>query len=81
MQNKGIDVGPGTMIQFIVGKGKGRIRDKVKLPEDATQEDYDPEYYINHQILPSVDRIFDALGIDPKELAEEGNQSKLGSFL
>jgi len=81
MQNKGIDVGPGTMIQFIVGKGKGRIRDKVKLPEDATQEDYDPEYYINHQILPSVDRIFDALGIDPKELAEEGNQSKLGKFI
>jgi len=81
MKNKGIDVGPGTIIKFIVAKGKGRIKDKVKLPEDAKKEDYDPEYYINNQIIPSVDRIFNALGIDSKELTEKASQSKLGSFL
>ncbi len=81
MKNKGIDVGPGTIIKFVVGKGKGRIKDKVKLPEDISQDDYDPEYYINNQILPSVDRIFDALGVDKKELTDKEGQKKLGSFL
>jgi len=81
MKNKGIDVGPGAIIKYVVGQGKGRIRDKVKLPEDIKQEDYDPEYYINNQILPSVEKIFEALGINPDELTEQGGQSKLGSFI
>ena len=81
MKNKGIDVGPGAIIKYVVGQGKGRIREKVKLPDDIKQEDYDPEYYINNQILPSVEKIFGALGINPEELTEKGGQSKLGSFI
>jgi DNA polymerase Pol2 len=81
MKKKGIAVGPGSLIKFVIIKGKGRIRDKVKLAEDTNQDDYDPEYYINNQIMPSVNRIFDALGIEKDELSGRGDQKKLGSFI
>lgn len=81
MKNKGIPVGPGSVIKFIVAKGTGRIRDKVKLADDAKQDEYDPEYYIKNQVIPSVGRIFDALGYDTRDLESHAGQKKLGSFI
>ena len=66
MQEKGIFVGPGSIIKYIVAEGSGRIRDKAFLPEEC--RDYDSEYYINNQVIPSVERIFDALGYSEEEL-------------
>ncbi len=81
MKNKGLEVFPGMIIKFIVTKGKGLIRDKVKLPDEVTKKDYDPEYYINHQIIPGVDRLFAVLGYNIKEIVnKEGEQSTLASF-
>jgi len=80
MKAKGLDVGPGSLIKFVIVKGKGKIRDKVKLPEEATQDDYDAEYYINNQIIPSVDRIFTVFGFDITALTEIESQSGLGKF-
>lgn len=80
MKSKGTDVGPGSRIRFIITVGKGLIRDKVKLPDEATDEDYDAEYYIEHQIIPGVERIFGALGFSVDELIAKAAQSKLGSF-
>lgn len=80
MKSKGIDVGPGSRIQFVVTKGLGKIRDKVSLPDEVGNDDYDSEYYVEHQILPGVERIFDALGFSSEDLAEESSQSTLGTF-
>lgn len=80
MKALGINVGPGSRIQFIITKGKGLIRDKVKLPKDASNDDYDPEYYIAHQILPGVERIFNALNVSVEDISGETSQSTLGGF-
>ena len=80
MKALGLDVGPGSRIEFVIAKGKGLIRDKVKLPKEASDEDYDAEYYVEHQILPGVERIFDALGFSTDDLAGETSQSTLGNF-
>lgn len=80
MKELGYDVGPGSMINFVVTEGPGPIRDRVKLPEEIENNEYDTEYYINNQILPAVDRIFAVLGYDIKELLEDKEQSKLDSF-
>ena len=80
MKNAGHDVGPGTMIEYVITEGKGRLRDKAKMAEEITQEDYDAEYYINNQVIPSVERIFEALGYKTEELTESKKQSKLGKF-
>ena len=80
MQSKGEEVPPGTMISYIVAEGKGRIRDRVKLPDEIKDNDYDSEYYIKHQIVPAVQSIFEVLGFKSEDLLESKDQSKLGSF-
>ena len=69
------------MIKYIVGMGKGRIRDKARLPDEIKQEDYDAEYYIKNQVIPSVEKIFEVLGYNVLELLEEQSQSKLSGFV
>ena len=83
MMQLGFDVKPGTLIKYVVTKGKGKIRDRVKLESEAKQEDYDPDYYIDNQIIPSVDRILAVLGVDVKELFSKekiGSQATLEGF-
>ena len=81
---KGINVGVGSLIQFIITEGKGikaePIRDKAKLPEQTKDKEYDADYYINHQIVPTVESIFEVVGITKQELLEGKVQSKLGDF-
>jgi len=80
MKNAGQDVGPGTMIEYVITEGPGRLRDKAKMAEEISQEDYDAEYYINNQVIPSVERIFEALGYKTEELTASKKQSKLEKF-
>ncbi len=80
MKQKGIPVGPGSLIKFVVTRGKDKIGDRARLPEEVTQEDYDPDYYINNQVIPSVERIFNVLGYEKGDLLEEKDQSKLQRF-
>jgi DNA polymerase elongation subunit (family B) len=80
MKNRGIAVGPGSLIKFVVVKGTGRVGDRVRLADEAAQGDYDASYYIYNQIIPSVDRIFAVLGIGQKEILESREQKKLAGF-
>jgi DNA polymerase I len=77
---QGIDVSPGMSIQYVIAKGKGNIGDRAKLITEVTKEDIDADYYIKNQVLPSVGKIFEALGYNEEELEEKGNQSKLSGF-
>ena len=78
MLQKNIRVIPGSIISYVITEGKGLIRDKAKLVEDA--KNYDAEYYINHQVLPSVENIFEAVGYKKEDLLSKGNQVRLGEF-
>jgi len=80
MHDSGFDVSPGTIITYIVCKGKGIIRDRVKMPEECGEGEYDSEYYINNQVIPSINKIFEVLGYDKKDLYVEGDQKDLKSF-
>ena len=81
MKSKGMAVGPGILIEYVVTKGAGRIRDKVKLIDEVKPEDYDADYYIDHQIIPGVEKIFSVLGVKKEEIINTSSQSKLGSFI
>ncbi|MBI2565126.1 ribonuclease H-like domain-containing protein [Candidatus Woesearchaeota archaeon] len=74
------EVTPGMIIKFVVVKGFGKIRDKVKLEDEAKQEEYDGEYYVTHQVIPSLERIFSVLNINIKKAINEQQQSTLGGF-
>ena len=80
LQDKGIKITPGMTINYIVTKGKGKIRDRVKLDTETKQEEYDGEYYINNQILPGVERIFAAVGVKEETLTDKEVQKGLFDF-
>ncbi|MBI4141315.1 hypothetical protein HY484_00140 [Candidatus Woesearchaeota archaeon] len=81
MQKKGIIVEAGMIVKFVVAKGKGKIRDKVRLLDEATQQDYDAEYYINNQILPAVEKIFAVLGYAKEQIVTDKTQSGIMEFI
>ena len=80
MAQKKMIVNPGMIIRYIVCEGKGLVRDKAKLPDECKQDEYDAEYYINNQIIPSVDKIFEVLGYNKDDLLEHATQKKLEGF-
>jgi len=80
MKELGKQVSAGFMIRYVVVKGAGRIRDKAKLPEECTQDEYDGEYYITNQVLPSVERILGVFGLTVEDFTSTTKQKSLGSF-
>ncbi len=60
----------GEVISYIIAKGSGGISERAVLYSIALQKNikYDAEYYIEHQIIPAVTPIFDALGIQKEKL-------------
>ncbi|MDP7244514.1 MAG: DNA-directed DNA polymerase [Flavobacteriales bacterium] len=80
LKNQGISVGPGSMIRFVVLQGSDIIRNRSKLPEEVKGNEYDADYYINNQVIPAVERIFNVLGYTKEDLLEIKDQTKLEGF-
>ena len=80
LKNQGVNVGPGTMIRFVVMQGSDIIRNRSKMPEEVKGNDYDADYYINNQVVPAVERIFNVLGYNKDNLLEKKDQTKLAGF-
>ncbi|MBI4441525.1 ribonuclease H-like domain-containing protein [Candidatus Woesearchaeota archaeon] len=78
MKQQGMPVGSGSFIYYIVCGGPGKLRDKVRLPDESS--DYDADYYIQHQILPSIERIMEVFGYTAEDLLRDEKQSALSGF-
>ncbi len=70
----------GTLIEYYIAENSGKklVREKAKLP--AEKGKYDIEYYLNNQILPAVENIFEVFKINVKELTSGKKQEKLGKW-
>jgi len=77
MKELGVDIKAGSVINYVVGEGSGLIRDRAKVPKEA--KNYDIDYYINNQIIPSVEKIFEIRNIHKEDLLSK-EQSRLGEF-
>ena len=77
---RGRKVGRGTIMRYIVVKGKGPISQRAEPLEDADVSDYDPNYYIDNQVIPAVSRIIDSLGYSHEEIVNKERQSNLDAF-
>ena len=65
---RGVPVGPGSVIGFVITKGRGKISQRAEPMEFAEVKDIDIDYYINNQVLPAALRILQVLGITEKQL-------------
>lgn len=65
----------GATIGYVVTKSGSSISDKAEIEELA--KDYDPDYYINHQVIPATLKILKELGVKEEELRGGGSQKRL----
>ncbi|MBI3034970.1 ribonuclease H-like domain-containing protein [Candidatus Woesearchaeota archaeon] len=80
LRNKGKSIGPGSIIKYVVTQGNDIIRNRSKLPEEVKENEYDADYYINNQVIPAVERIFNVIGYKKEDLLETKEQTKLEGF-
>ncbi len=74
----GIKVPEGAVMQFVITREGKTISEKAQMLQLA--KDYDADYYINNQIIPSVLKILSAFGIDAEQLKTGKAQSTLGNW-
>ncbi len=84
LQARGVKVKPGMIISYIVLRGDKKISDRVILLTEynPSKHKYDPDYYINNQVLPAVLRILEAFGYRAEDLKyQKTKQLGLGAWL
>lgn len=82
-REQGRNISSGSIIRYIVVKGKGSISERAYPIEDAEGKQYDANYYIDNQVIPAVSRIMSSLGYSKEDLyalVEKEKQSSLDSF-
>lgn len=77
---RGRDVKRGAIIRYVVVKGREPISKRAEPIEDAKLSNYDPNYYIENQVLPSVGRIIESLGYSQEDILHKEKQSSLDAF-
>lgn len=70
IEEHGVRVSRGTIIQYIIVKGKGSISQRAIPYEYSEGYDYDKDYYINNQLIPAVERIMYSFGYSKKDLQD-----------
>ena len=82
LQELGHVIEPGTMISYIESNGSGSISERAVPVEDFEGKEYDPDYYVGHQVLPAVMRIMEVLGYREEDLKfEKEKQVGLEQFI
>jgi len=82
-RNSGMDASlyaPCKKLKVLQAKSssKSSVSDKAEVVEYA--KDYDADYYIDHQIIPTVLKILKELGVEEEDLKRGGKQSGLGAY-
>lgn len=70
IEEHGIKVSRGTIIQYIIVKGKGSISQRAVPYEYSEGYEYDKDYYINNQLIPAIERIMYSFGYTRKDLED-----------
>ena len=81
MLEKNIPISGGNLIEYYIAETREKkklVREKVKLPEEKGE--YNIKYYLERQILPAVEAIFNIFDINIKEIIDGKRQMKLGDF-
>lgn len=70
IEEHGMKVSRGSIIQYIIVKGKGSISERA-IPYDYSEGyEYDKDYYINNQLIPAIERIMYSFGYTKKDLED-----------
>jgi DNA polymerase I len=77
-KRRGDEISAETTVAYVIGRGPGSISSRAELLKYA--EDYDPDYYIDNQVIPATLRVLKVFGYTEGQLKGKGKQSGLGRF-
>lgn len=81
MRKRDISTAPGVgdRIGFVIVKGLQLVSERAEDPEYVKQHGLkvDSKYYLENQILPPLERVFEAVGVDRSEIVGIGKQMLL----
>ncbi len=74
---------PGQRIPYIIIEGNQMLSKRVEHPDYIRENKLkvDTEYYINSQLLPPLERIFNVIGVDKQELLGDGRQATMDEIV
>ena len=78
MKERGLPFEPFTRIEYYIAEKNTKsklVRDRVKLSDE--KEEYDLDYYLEKQVIPSVENIFEVFKIEVKDLIKGKKQENL----
>jgi len=81
MKEQGMPIDIGMLVKFFIAETREKkklVREKVKLPDEKGE--YNIDYYLNNQILPAVENIFEIFSVNIKEIISGKKQKKLMEF-
>ncbi len=83
MKEQNLPVNIGMLIEYYIaesnnGKKKLLVRERARMLGEPGE--YDIDYYLNNQILPAVENLFEVFKVNTKELVDGKNQKKLFEF-
>ncbi|MEM0372702.1 MAG: DNA-directed DNA polymerase [archaeon] len=70
----------GTVLEYVVTSGSGSISDRSTPVELLGNKRYDPDYYVENQVLPAVMKILNELGVKENDLKFKGTQEGLNKW-
>ena len=76
----GQKVTSGSIIRYIITKGHDPISRRAEPIELIEDQPYDPEYYIQNQVLPATLRILESIGYSEEQIMNNEKQTSLDSF-
>ncbi|WP_304124346.1 DNA polymerase domain-containing protein [Methanosphaera cuniculi] len=76
----GKTVKSGMIISYVITKGREPISKRAYPVELLGDKAYDPEYYIQNQVLPATLRILESLGYTEEQIINNEKQVSLDSF-
>jgi DNA polymerase elongation subunit (family B) len=80
MKEHGYEYKQGTIMTYVITKKGTSISDKARIMEDVVNGDYDQEYYIDNQVIPTEARILESRGYTEDELKRKGKQKTLWDY-
>ncbi|MFP4117199.1 MAG: family B DNA polymerase [Candidatus Aenigmatarchaeota archaeon] len=74
---------PGQRIPYVIIEGNQMISKRVEDPDYIRENNLkvDTDYYINSQLLPPLERIFNVIGVDKQELLGDGRQATMDEIV
>ncbi len=81
MEEQKIPIDEGALIEYFIAETRSKkklVREKVKLVSEKGE--YNIKYYLERQILPAVENIFQVFDINIKEVIQGKKQTRLGDF-